>query len=762
MSMLRKIVSIKNVGRFLSYSAAGDVELKRYNLVFAENGRGKTTLCAILRSLQSGDAAPVLGRKTLGIVGSPEITILLDGRTTIFVTGAWNTTVPSLAVFDSTFVSENVYSGDAVDLGHRRNLYRVIVGKQGVDFARQIEELDAASREKATEIREKRTAVQALVPPGLIVDDFLRLQEGSAIDNKITEKEKELEAVRQADQIKGRAALSELTMQRLPSAFAELLGKTIEGIAEDTERRVITQIETHAMHVRGEPWLSEGLGYIRNNACPFCGQSLDATALIAAYRAYFSEAYNSIRTKITVMRQQIETALGDREIARIERTLDQNTAAVEFWSRYCTITPPALAGVDQIGETLRTFRQAALALLDRKVATPLERVVADTSFTTAQAAFGGAQNDAVTYNQAVQAANATVAAKKAATVAANVRSVETALNLLRATKKRHEPDARVACKDYEAALAAKTVIEDQKASLKEKLDKYAQDVVKRYEQTINRLLDDFQAGFRITGTTHGYPGGVASSSYQILINNTPVEVGDPNTPVDRPSFRNTLSSGDRSTLALAFFLAQLEQDPEKASKIVVFDDPFNSQDNFRKDCTVQNIKICGESSKQVIVLSHDQNFLKRIWDRLATQAADRKCLQLARIGVRDTRIATWDIEQATQARFVADRQTLADYYNSGEGNLRDIVNKIRPVLEAYCKNLFPSEFVADTLGTIIGKVRNAGAAHQLFPLLDDLDALNEYTRRYHHGENPNAATEPISDTELQGFVKKTLAITGAC
>lgn len=162
------------------------------------------------------------------------------------------------------------------------------------------------------------------------------------------------------------------------------------------------------------------------------------------------------------------------------------------------------------------------------------------------------------------------------------------------------------------------------------------------------------------------------------------------------------------------------------------------------------------------MLSHDQNFLKRIWDRLATQAAERKCLQLARIGVRDTRIATWDIEQATQAHFIADRQALANYYNSGEGNHRDIVNKIRPVLEAYCKNLFPSEFAADTLGAIIGKVRNAGATHQLFPLLDELDALNEYTCRYHHGENPNAATEPISDTELQGFVKKTLAITGGC
>jgi len=762
MSMLRKINSIKNVGRFLNSGASGDVELKRYNLVFAENGRGKTTLCAILRSLQSGDAAHVLGRTTLGTGGTPEITILVDGGNTTFNTGAWNTTVPNLAIFDSTFISENVYSGDAVDLGHRRNLYRVIVGKLGVDLARQIEELDAASREKSTEIREKLAVVKALMPQGLTVDEFLSLKEDTAIDSKIAGKEAELEAVKQAEQIKNRPALSELALPTFPAEFAKLLGKTVEDIAKDAERRVRGQIDTHGMHARGEPWLSEGLGYIRNTACPFCGQPLDGVSLIVAYRAYFSEAYNALKTEITSFRQMIEASFTDREIARMERILDQNTAAVEFWSRYCEITPPVLAGADGAGDTLRTLRQTALAILGRKAASPLDRVAADPSFTAAHAALVAVQNDAATYTQAVRMINTAIAAKKAATGAADIRSIEGALTRLRATKRRHEPDAKAACQDYKATVAAKRAIDDQKASVKEKLDDYTQVVIGRYEQTINRLLDDFQAGFLITGTKHGYPGGIASSTYQILINDTAVDLGGSNTPVDRPSFKNTLSSGDKSTLALVFFLAQLEHDPETARKIVVFDDPFNSQDNFRKDCTVQKIKKCGDSCQQVIVLSHDQRFLKRVWDRLAPQAADRKCLQLSRVGLRDTRISAWDIEQATLPRFLTDRNALRDYFNMSEGNPGDIVNKIRPVLETHCRNLYPGEFADDTLGSIIGKVRMVGASHQLFALLEDLDVLNEYTRRYHHGEKPNAATEPINDTELQGFVRKTLAITGGC
>ncbi|HLV94776.1 MAG TPA: AAA family ATPase, partial [Candidatus Acidoferrales bacterium] len=108
--MLRKIIRIKNVGRFENYAALGDVTMKRYNLIFAENGRGKTTLCAILRSLQSGDPAFVNGRTTLGSQDVPEVTILTDAGPTEFVGGHWSATVPNIAIFDSTFVSENVYS----------------------------------------------------------------------------------------------------------------------------------------------------------------------------------------------------------------------------------------------------------------------------------------------------------------------------------------------------------------------------------------------------------------------------------------------------------------------------------------------------------------------------------------------------------------------------------------------------------------------------------------------------------------------------
>jgi wobble nucleotide-excising tRNase len=762
--MLKKFVAINNVGRFQKYGAAGDVELKRYNLFFAENGRGKTTLCAILRSLQTGDAAHVIGRTTLGGTDAPEINILLDTGMATFSNGAWSATVPSIAIFDATFVSENVYSGDTVDIEHKRSLYRIIVGKQGVDLAQEIETIDAASRAKSTEIREKAAAIQAYVPQGVTLDVFLALAEDPAIDEKVATAERELEAVRQTDQINTRAALSELVLPSVPANLETLLAKAVEGIAEDAGRRVVQQTQAHAMHTRGEPWLSEGLGYISEDKCPFCSQPLAAvTTLIDAYKAYYSGAYKAMRTEIAGLRQRIETAFGEREIAKIERTLDQNTSAVDFWARYCDITAPALAGGSGSGETIRVLCQLAQALLDRKTASPTEAVALDTTFTDARNALLRLQEGVVAYNTAVTAANAIITAKKTMTGAADVRTIMATLTRLRATKRRYEPGVNQLCQQQEIAQTQKKTLEEKKAAVRIQLDANTKQVIGQYEQTINQLLDDFNAGFRITETKHGYPGGVASSSYQILINSVPVELGDASTPLGNPSFRNTLSSGDKSTLALAFFLAQLAHDPDRAAKVVAFDDPFNSQDSFRKDCTVQKIKNCGQNSAQVLVLSHDMGFLKRIWDRLDKQSAERKCLQMTRIGLRNTTICEWDIDQATQDQFKADRAALTNFYLTNDGNPRDVVQKVRPVLETYSRYLGGGVIAdADTLGTIVSKIRGVGASHQLYDICGDLEELNDYTKRYHHGENQNAATEPISEAELHGYVKRTLELTGGC
>lgn len=676
-----------------------------------------------------------------------------------FRDGAWSASFPDIAIFDGTYISDNVFAGDVVDTEHRRNLYRVIIGAQGVRLAGRLDALDNQIKTKNNEIRDGRTHMQRHVPTGMPVEAFIALPKVAAIDEKIAAKEQELQAVQRAAQLQQRAGLAAVAAPVFLAAFAEVLAKTLENVAAGAEQRVADHLARHRMQARGETWLREGLPYVVDESCPFCGRTLAGVDLIQAYRGFFSTEYHALRNEVTNLSEQVDGALAERVSAAIEQTLLQNTNSVEFWRQYCDLTPPVLPERGRVGEVITALRQSAQFLLQIKAGAPLDAVAPDERYTQALGAFETLRASLANYNAAVAAANAVIDARKRATQAADVRDIENALARLKAQKARYTDDVREHCATETRVQSEKQALETQKAQARDQLDAHTGQVITRYGQSINRYLERINAGFRITTPAHNYRGGTPSTSYQILINQNAVDLGDAATPTDRPSFKNTLSAGDKSTLALAFFLAQLEQDADRARKVIVFDDPFSSMDSFRRNHTVHQINKCAETGVQVVLLSHEPSFLKLLWDRVPS--ADRKTLQFARVGEENTAIVEWDIERAVQAHYRTDIDALQRFFSLGEGEPREVVQKLRLVLEGYCRTLYPTQFGdLDTLGVIVGKIRAAVAAHPLRSIADDLDEVNMYCRRYHHGENPNAATEPIDDAELQGYVKRTLTLVG--
>lgn len=761
--MLSKIISIKSIGRFEDYSAIGDVVLKRFNLVFAENGRGKSTLCAILRSAQSGNPDYVTGRRTLGSTDPPQVQLLTASGGVTFSAGSWSGAMPPLAIFDSTFVADNVYSGEVVDLDQKRNLYRVIIGNAGVILVLKVNDLDAEIRTLNSVIANKRANIVGRLPSGFEFNDFLKLESDPDINTKIAEGERELEAAQQKTQLRARGGLSQVTVPGLPVGIPELLERTIAGLSTIVAQRVATHIAKHRMEENGEVWLQEGLDYIRDGSCPFCDQSLEGVNLVTSLSAFFGEAYQKLKTEIAGMRDRIANDFSDRAIGEAERVIEANAASVEFWARYIQIAPPVLSSPQGFGGPLRELRDAALALFEKKTATPLEIVQIDHRFNNALNVVTALSASASEYNQAESKVQAAIADKKKSLENVNPVQMQRDLLRLRATNARHTPEAARVCNEYKAAMKQKKKLEDDKEAARKELDQHTATVIATYEKTINKLLKDFQAGFRITGTKHAYPGGTPSSSFQILINEVAVDIGDAKSSLKEPSFRNTLSAGDKGTLALAFFLAQFEHDPDKAKRVLIFDDPFNSQDSFRKEHTVQRIRRCGEACMQVVVLSHDRSFLRRLHDHLNQRGLETKCLQLARTGERRTRILPWDIEEATQSQHETNLTALSRFYNAAEGSPAEISAKMRIVLETHCRSVYPNMFGKDDkLGTICEKIRNAGPGHELAPFYDDIDSINEYSRECHHGERPGAPARYIDATELQGYVEKTLSIVGYC
>jgi hypothetical protein len=225
---------------------------------------------------------------------------------------------------------------------------------------------------------------------------------------------------------------------------------------------------------------------------------------------------------------------------------------------------------------------------------------------------------------------------------------------------RQTPEADALVTKLRNAKQAKKKLDETKRAKKYELEAMAAKVLETYQASINRLLQAFGANFAIVNARPSFPGGKASSMYQLELNNTTLDIGDSRTPRGKPCFRTALSTGDKSTLALAFFLARLEQH-DLSGWCVIIDDPLSSFDSFRIACTQQEIASIATRAAQTVVLSHDPFFLKGI-----LESADRTttaCLQVVRDAasyvLRPWDVADYFLREGHQEYFLL-RSYLAD------------------------------------------------------------------------------------------------------
>jgi wobble nucleotide-excising tRNase len=141
--MLDHFKYINNVGRFETVALKETLPLGLLTLIFSENGRGKTTLCSVLRSLTSGEATPILERKRLSAISAPHVVVTVDGSDIAFDGAAWNAAGQRVLIFDDHFVDTNIYSGLAVTASHRQSVHELVIGEQGVLLNRQVQDLTA-------------------------------------------------------------------------------------------------------------------------------------------------------------------------------------------------------------------------------------------------------------------------------------------------------------------------------------------------------------------------------------------------------------------------------------------------------------------------------------------------------------------------------------------------------------------------------------------------------------------------------------------
>lgn len=759
--MVSHIALLNNVGQFDAVTPGPQLPFSRITMLYAENGRGKTTMASIFRSLSNGDPKLIADRHRVGAAAPPQIVVESGpGLQHAFHNGAWSAPLPELVVFDDAFVAENICSGIEIEAGHRQNLHELILGAQGVALNRALQGHVATIEEHNRQLRLKEAAISANARFGFGVEDFCALPAFADVDTRIAEAERSLAAAQAAAAVQAEPIFAPLSLPAFDvDGLNALLARSIAALDADAAARVKAHLGM--IGASGERWVGEGVTILaeagqpwEDKNCPFCAQPLAAAAIIKHYQAYFSDEYSSLKTALAAAIREIGSTHSGEAPAAFEREIGVALKRRTFWAQFLDVLEITVDTAD-IARAWKAARDAVQSALDAKRAAPLDAMTMDAKALAAIDVFHGKCAEIVQVSTSLTGLNDQIAIVKEQAQAANVAALTADLNKLKAIQSRHSPQIAPRCDEFLAEKAAKQATETARDQARTALDNYRQNIFPTYEAAINNYLGRFNAGFRLGGVNAVNNRGGSSATYNVVINNVDV----PLTANAGPSFRTALSAGDRNTLALAFFFASLEQNANIANIIAVIDDPMTSLDDHRSLVTIQETRGLMDRVRQVIVLSHSKPFLIALWK--AAPRNDRTAMRIARAAVGSA-LERWDVDHDSitehDRRFA---RAMAYVQQADPAQERTVAADLRYMLEAFLRVAYPDHFPP---GAMVGQFwtlcqQRANTPNQILSQADtvELRSLLDYANRYHHDTNPTYQTENINDAELANFATRTLA-----
>jgi wobble nucleotide-excising tRNase len=730
--MLLKLDELREIGRFSSLKHKAP-QFAALSLVYARNGYGKSTISAILRSATEDRPSYIASRRKLDAKGPCVVKSTWTAGEVNFSNGKWTAAPARTYVFDQEFVQKNVHVADSVTRDNKRSLLPVILGEDGVRLVRKIVDLDQEQRDIAATLKEQASRIKDLHSSIDNVSRYCSVPIPADIDAKVTAAARAEELARQTVAVREKAAPQKIAL--LPLAdFLGVASSTIDAIGGDVAARVKRHLEQHALGAQGDRWIKYGVEHQHDDICPFCGQSTKKAGIVEIFRAYYSQAYATLVSTRDAAIANLRNAL-DPAVAGWSTVVEANSKDFEFWQ-----TVADLNEVPHLEPSDHATIESGLGILERslqaKLTDPLAVINLDGS--AIEPAFALIEK----YNEGVTRCAGSIEGAKQAGQFADLGTSQAQHAKLKALEARqHEPMKALALAYVETEKRRDALVLEKEAAQRE-LTTYAPATIAARQATINSLLRNFGCDFEIVDARANFVGREPNTDFAIAIGDGKVSAGEKSE--NKPSFKTVLSSADKTTLALAFFFTQVRADSHLKNLVVVFDDPFSSQDMNRQFETTSQIRALASQVKQVIVLSHDPRFLHMIEKDAITSLIELQ-VQCSQAG--EGVLSPWSSADEIKDLYVRNSEIIREYGSHGTllKNVTEVsvLQAIRPFLEDYIRARFPGRFSELVmLGEMIRAIEAVGVADPLFPYVADLVALNEYTRPNMHGggqaPNPEA------------------------
>jgi wobble nucleotide-excising tRNase len=296
--MLERIHRIKGVG--LLHDADARIHaLKKASFIYADNGRGKSTLASLFRSCSTNKPELILSRRTIDGDNDQEVILQFsNGQRSTFQNGSWDTCRPELLVFDADFVEQNVCAGGQVTPDQRKNLLQFALGENAVVAQQEYDAADNNAKIAANSLRETTSQLE-LLHRGLTQTQFKKIPEILDADKQISVLNGKIVEAQNVGLIQAKSLPQQLVlpMLRVDDVF-NILSRSLDNIDLAAEQKVKDHLNAHnKSHL--EKWISDGHAYGDEANCLYCNQSLVGVELIQAYRSYFNQDYNHLKLGVS-------------------------------------------------------------------------------------------------------------------------------------------------------------------------------------------------------------------------------------------------------------------------------------------------------------------------------------------------------------------------------------------------------------------------------------------------------------------------------
>lgn len=581
--MIKRIIKIKNCPSFVDFTPATDLpDFLKFNLVYGWNGSGKTSLSRILRSFETG-------RCYYNDSICPEFELKLDNDTTIKHTNLAG--FNQIRVFNKDFISENVsYDGCSAkpifylgkdnketnekirDLGEKLASVKEKLEEKRRSLVKANENKDKELTNKAKDIRINLTTpndsnYRNYERPNL--ETSLNKHSSTILKGKIKYSEKELGALKKAIVQDSKSTINKINipdfdLSVLANQIKEVLSKsviskTLEELSRDTQ---ISQ------------WVEEGLSIHKDRKlkkCSFCNQQI-ADTRIKELENHFNDEYQS--TLATVKSLLLEVIN-----RKINSFIFPNSS--EFYGdlsdKYVLLKNGAEKVITEFNDELERIKN----ILDKKSQNLFDKQQLDQVKIIDKTKF-----DEI--NDLIEVHN-----KRTIDFDNQIKQNKESLELYYLSE---------FFKTYQDILANCKIIKEEADSLEDDFSKKSDELTTLKQslisfhipvEQINNDLEDFlgRKDLKLKAVDE-------DKGYEIIRNG---EVA------------RDLSEGEKTALAIVYFLAKIKEDSfDLKNGVVVIDDPVSSLDSGAIFQAYGFIKESVKEAGQLIVLTHHFDFFRQI------------------------------------------------------------------------------------------------------------------------------------------------------